>query len=128
MANESAAILQALESCKELINKLDMLSQNNIISIAQLEIETKHLNDNIDMLMKHIVHGNGQESILTRIAKAEGKLGDIDKTIDVLEDWKNKHKGEIEVEDSKGKWQLIGTLLALALAIFAASKGVIIGN
>lgn len=118
----------ALDDVKETLHKLYEQDKANAIKISSIATELRLLSDQITNINKIVKDGNGQPSLLVRLAKLETSLEFLEKED---EEDKNEEKEEsfvataIAAEGEVTKKRLDITKDKIALAVVAA-PGVIL--
>lgn len=86
------------------------------ISIAELRRDVADLTKTVSVLSRHVVEGNGHDSILTRLRILEETVGTAAVALkDLTKVWEAR-----AAEDSKGKWQLITSVISGLIALGSA--------
>ena len=111
----------------ELTGGVFTLLNAHAVALAEVRRDVADLLRTVSLLSKHLVEGNGQDSIITRMALQEQAVKGLETTIHTAAESLREVNRALEqraAEEQKGKWQLLATvvsgLFSLAAIAFTA--------
>jgi hypothetical protein len=130
-------LLKSLQSVTTLMNNLLGDIKEHATSLALVKAKLENLTENVEILSHVVRDGNGQGSVMTRLALVEKSLEDIEETFHELKEENastlKELKRHIEKEKTsitrsaeeekkfkREKWMTTAKILGAAIAAFAA--------